>query len=349
MIADKILIFYPYEININLGGPSGFIAHNLLNKPRECFVLPQDLINNERLSIFLKRYLFNKIDKTKHISRFIFKETKAKNYKYIFFHDCETLEHCRDLISNDQIVILQSHSPELPSEEVLAKGCDESFVNFVAKAEKNSFDRADIIVFPNENCVPLYEQLTFDKSKLKYILSGAKEPKDLRKYPIDHSKINLLYIGRRNDIKGFDIVLNSFNGALKYRDDLNLILIGGGNKIETKNIYDLGFSSSPLNWYNSVDYVINANRKSYFDLSVIEALSTNVKMIVADNFGHEYYRNKTSNILTFNSLEEGTLEEILLNKLDNKKSNNENFILYQNELTDKKYFERFIEFTKEII
>ena len=34
MISDKVLILFPYEININNGGPSGFLAHNLLDKPR---------------------------------------------------------------------------------------------------------------------------------------------------------------------------------------------------------------------------------------------------------------------------------------------------------------------------
>ncbi len=44
MIEDKVLILFPYEININNGGPSGFLAHNLLDKPRDCFVLSQDII-----------------------------------------------------------------------------------------------------------------------------------------------------------------------------------------------------------------------------------------------------------------------------------------------------------------
>ncbi|MFV0222425.1 hypothetical protein OBK16_08260 [Empedobacter falsenii] len=348
MRTDKILIFYPYDININLGGPSGFIAHNLLNKSREDFVLSQDLINHSRLSVFLKKYLFNKFNKSKHISEYVFNEINAKNYKYIFFHDCETLEHCKNLISHNQVVILQSHSPELPSEEVIAKESSKEFVDFVVRAEKYSFERADIIIFPNEFCIPLYDTLNYDKSKIKYILSGAKKIEDLRKYPLDQSKINLLYIGRRNRIKGFDIVMDSFKKLTKYRDDVNLLLIGGGEQIKERNVYDLGFSSTPLNWYYSVDYVVNANRKSYFDLSVIEALSTNVKMILADNYGHEYYKRKSSDILSFDSSDINNLNNILLNKLEKGNQTNENMYLYNNELSDIKYFERFVKFKKEI-
>src|SRR5690606_18643826 len=139
---------------------------------------------------------------------------------------------------------------------------------------------------------------TFDENKIKYILSGAQSQKDLRAYPLDNSKINLLYIGRRNNIKGFDRVMEAFQQASSIRNDINLILIGAGSKIEGKNIYDIGFSNTPQNWYNSVDYVINANRKSYFDLSVIEALSANAKIILDANFGHKFYLNKSSDILT---------------------------------------------------
>lgn len=53
---------------------------------------------------------------------------------------------------------------------------------------------------------------------------------------IDNSKINLMFIGRRNKIKGFDILINTFNEISQYRDDLNLILIGSGEKVVLKTL-----------------------------------------------------------------------------------------------------------------
>ena len=64
MISDKVLILFPYEININNGGPSGFLAHNLLDKPRDCFVLSQDIIKThlekitKKIDYIIKRILF---------------------------------------------------------------------------------------------------------------------------------------------------------------------------------------------------------------------------------------------------------------------------------------------------
>jgi glycosyltransferase involved in cell wall biosynthesis len=349
MITDKILIFYTQSINLNLGGPSGFIAQNLIDKEKSFYVFPYQLFSEKKLTTFLKLFLKNKFNFKDHMSAFIFKEIKAYNYKYIYFHDCETFEYCKHLISPKQTVILQSHSPELPSTEAQASNMSPHFVDFLKKAEKNSFERADIIIFPHKDCVPLYESLKFDKSKIRYILSGAKSTSDLRKYPLEKDKINLLYIGRRNKIKGFDIVLESFKNVVKKRNDINLIIVGNGVKIESDQLFDIGTTNNPLNWYYSVDYVINSNRQSYFDLSVIEAVSTGTPIILANNFGHNYYKDKSSGIITFNSNNQEELEDILLNTIKKEQEkNSENINLYNDELSDIKYYERFKQFFESL-
>ncbi|WP_314242395.1 glycosyltransferase [Empedobacter tilapiae] len=343
MITDKILIFFPNKPNINAGGPSGFIAQNLLDKDKSFYVFPFQLFSEKRLSTFLKMYLNKKSNKNINFSSFIFKEIKAYNYKYIFFHDCETFEYCKHLIRPNQTVILQSHSPELPSIEAQTSHRNsEEVINLLKNAEKNSFERADIIIFPHKDCVPLYESLNFDKSKIRYILSGGKRNEELRKYPLEKDKINLLYIGRRNKIKGFDIVLESFKKVQKKRNDINLIVVGAGEQIESDNIFDVGSTNTPHNWYYNADYVINANRQSYFDLSVIEVLSTGTPLILANNYGHNYYKDKSSGIITFDSNNAVELEDIFLNKIiKNQSKSIENINLYNEELSDFKYYERF--------
>jgi glycosyltransferase involved in cell wall biosynthesis len=342
MITNKILIFYTQPINLNLGGPSGFLAQNLIDKDKSFYIFPFQLFSEKKLLTFLKLYLKKRFNKKYNMPAFIFNEINAHRYKYIFFHDCETFEYCKHLISPNQTVILQSHSPELPSTEAKASNLPTEFVKFLERAEKNSFERADIIIFPNEDCVPLYESLNFDKNKIQYILSGGKTDSQLKKYPLEKDKINLLYIGRRNKIKGFDIVLESFKKAQKKRKDINLIIVGNGEQIKSENIYDIGATNTPLNWYYSVDYIINANRQSYFDLSVIEALSTGTHLILANNYGHNYYQDKSSGIINFNSNDNEALENILLNKIDkNPKKNMDNLNLYHNELSDIKYYNRF--------
>ena len=368
MISDKVLILFPYEININNGGPSGFLAHNLLDKPRDCFVLSQDIIKThpekitKKIDYIIKRILFlwknrgkdKRKLKEEFFYKYYFEKLEAKNYKYIFFHETIHFERFRKYISENQVIILQSHSPEIPSVEYRNWApLNTEEISFREKAEKEAFKRADIIVFPNEGCVSIYETLITDRSKIKYILSGAKKDYNndgKNSYELPEDKINLMYIGRRNKIKGFDIVLETFRKAREKRKDINLVIIGNGEKINEEGITDIGFSKNPIGWYNSADYLINANRQSYFDLSLIEALITGIPIIMADNFGHGYYKGKSSLIKTFDVDSPDELYEILtgnLEKRDYRKT--ENMELYEKNLTDGCYYERFKKFVREII
>lgn len=222
------------------------------------------------------------------------------------------------------------------------------------KAEKNAFERADIVVFPNEGCVPLYKEVITANNDIKFILSGAQKGYSKGDIPseniIKSDKINLMYIGRRNEIKGFDIVLNTYREVYQQRKDLNLIIIGKGEKISEDGICDIGFSNNPIGWYNSVDYLINANRQSYFDLSIIEALSTGVPIIMSDNYGHKYYENKSPLIHTYDAQNCDGLKKILLGDLQKRDfSQKYNQDFYLNNLTDEHYHKRFKEFALSLI
>lgn len=352
MINDKILIFAPYKYDINGGGPSGFIAHNLVNKPNDFFVLSHSISDSfmERL----QRKIYSIISKEEYFS-FYYRMLNAHRYKFVYFHDCLRLQHCLKWIPKNQIVILQSHCPELPSQEYQSAFPEKTEdINFFKKAEKNAFERADIVIFPNEGCVPLYKEVITPNNEIKFILSGAKQGYSKGNIPseniIKNDKINLMYIGRRNEIKGFDIVLNTYRDVCQERKDLNLILVGEGKKIEEEGICDIGFSNNPIGWYNSVDYLINANRQSYFDLSIIEALSTGVPIIMSDNYGHKYYENKSPLIHTYDALNSNGLKKILLGDLQKRnfsQKDNQNF--YLNNLTDEHYYNRFKEFALTLI
>lgn len=353
MIKDKIMILAPYRYDINSGGPAGFIAHNLHNKIHENYALSEDFINENLIFKVKRKLLIN--SSIKNYMKYYFGKVNAHKYKYIYFHDAFTFEYCKDLISNKQVVIFQPHSPERLYQEVQATNSNDLEKVRIAKmAEENAFLRADILVFPNDGCLSIYQELINGNQQIEYILSGAQKKYgklvDTTKL-IDNSKINLMFIGRRNKIKGFDILINTFNEISQYRDDLNLILIGSGEKVVHKNIIDIGFSDNPIGWYNSVDYLVNVNRQSYFDLSIIEALSTGVPIIMSHNNGHNYYKDKSSLIRTYDINEDGKLFEILMslnNKRDYSNKQNPNMFLYENKLSDLHCHRRFENFFQKL-
>lgn len=363
MIDDKILIFFPRMANINAGGPAGFLAHNLQDKPREVFILAEDLFVPynfmNKLFYRVRRFMDRLETKTGNHKEFFkirdyFYRIKASKYKYIFFHEDVDFYCVQDLINEQQVVIFQPHCPQLHSEEYADYAPNDiEKIEMIKHAERAVFERANIVVLPNEGCKSIYQSLYTSQNIFYYLLSGAKssynDSQQRVVLPTSRETINLMYIGRRNNIKGFDIVLDAFRKARKIKNNLHLFIVGSGEKIEEEGITDIGFSSQPLSWYHSVDYLLNANRQSYFDLSIIEALSTGVPVIMSHNFGHEYYYQKSSLIQTYDVQQKDALYNILIGDLKKRDYNNqENTLLYLNELTDEHYYDRFKKFYENV-
>lgn len=357
-MINKILIFFPHDININAGGPVGFLAHTLQDKPKDFFEISCELDAKKNIfqkSTFKIARFWNSLTHKRAFHKAYFKAQEhfkkihAQQYKYIYFHNDIDFFYVKDLILDEQCVIFQPHSPELHSEEFKAYDSDDiQMYNHIQQAEKSVFERADIIVLPNPECKPIYQSLYTSRNKFYYILSGAKSnyhTKNQERYELDTNMINLMYIGRRNIVKGFDIVLESFKKARIHRKDIQLFVIGSGDKINEDGIIDVGFSDNPIAWYNSADYLINANRQSYFDLSIIEAISTGIPIIMSDNLGHQYYRGKSKLITTYDINQNDALYHIFMSNLKKRVTGQQdNIRLYQSELTDNHYFERFRKF-----
>jgi glycosyltransferase involved in cell wall biosynthesis len=346
MKSDKVLIFSVYDCNLTDGGPSGFLAHNLIGERSSNYVISTDIsksllasqTNTDRIISKAKKvFIDRKIHSNKTLilksnycqwylsARQNFSHINAEKYKFIYFHDVWTLYFCLDLLNENQVVILQSHCPQLPSEEVASnpKSSLEDF-DMTCKCEIKSFARANIIIFPNSKSASIYNSLIQKNSQIEYLLSGAKEKKDLRILPLKEDTINFLYIGRRNNIKGFDIILKGFKDAYKQRKDINLIVAGSGEYLHEDGVYDIGFTTSPHNWIFSCDYVLNCNRQSYFDLSVLETLSIGTPIILTTSFGHQQFLSDNSlGIISLPEASEKALEHALCSKEIRKRTFNQ--------------------------
>lgn len=319
MINDKVLIFCDYPIKENEGGPIGYFNKCIYNNTPENVVLLKELISKikyvslKKKIQFRKDYIFKRLKGKNYFDSSLpnkFIKIDASNFKFLYFHSIYDLSDVLHLIKDDQIVILQSHSPELPSIERKNYGFND--YKKIAYLEKIGFERANYLIFPNEYCLSIYEKLIKPQNKIKYITTGIKPLLNLTDFPIDDAKINILFIGRRNEVKGFHFLIENFCKALKVRNDLRLFIAGNGEKITADNIYDIKSTETPFDWINSVDFVISLNKSSYFDLNIIETICVGTPLIMTTTEGHEYFKNRKG-IISVNY--ENFLETLLNTKI----------------------------------
>jgi len=340
---NRALIYTNYNLNKNSGGPIGFFYKCIYeNNPTNTDII---LLGNSKNNFFLLKiflFLFKIIFKLLRQNNVYYNlETfinfKAYKYPVLYFHDIYTFHNVRKFIRKNQKVILQSHSPVTPLEEYIDYNGKKNSKK-IKKIQDYCFKRANYIVLPNKECVSIYKKLITPKQKIEFITTGIKNIKADQNLCILDDKVNLLYIGRKIDVKGFDNLITNFNEVLKIRKDIRLFIIGSGKKIIGENIYDLGTSEIVYDWINSVDFVISNNKQSYFDLNIIETIALGTPLIMTTTEGHEFFKNRKGII----SYEFNTLSNVLKNSnLITKKfkqDNKENLInFYTEELNDVNY------------
>lgn len=376
--STKPLIFSIYNCRINDGGPSGFLAHNLLGAQSSSYAVSQEIVVNaykrSRLMRLIRRFacicdhFYSLHPDAKVISksgysgwfrsaRKHFLRLGAHRQRYIFFHDVWSLYFCADLLSNGQLVILQSHCPELPSEEVKARDSSSVVDHAVTlRAQAWAFSRANHIVFPNEHAVSPYLTLVSNKARIHYIASGSADMNicdNSCAIPLDPSSINFLFIGRRNSVKGYDYVLSAFIEARACRKDIRLFVAGSGNKERIDGVVDLGLVPNPIQWMKSCDYVINFNRQSYFDLSLLEALSVGAPLILACTGGHKVFESlDTPGIIKIPKCDSSALARVfqsdaVVRRVDNEYATQSNRLLYESAYKAEDYRKRLVRYFDE--
>jgi glycosyltransferase involved in cell wall biosynthesis len=344
MISNKVLFFCNYPIVQNAGGPVGYFNKCIINNNPKNTILSNDIsIKNvtlkDRINIHYERFFNKKSEFLPHAnSQNLFIKKKVCNYKLIYFHDIFSLYNVLHLLNNKQIVVLQSHTPELPSREAFNDGVSKEKYNKIKEIEIKAFNRANYIVLPNIECKIIYNQILNKNNKILELTTGIKKVEELSKFPICNKSINLLYIGRRNSIKGFDFLINEFKEICKFRKDLNLFIAGDGEKVVHEKIFDIGKTDKAYDWINSVDFVISLNKTSYFDLNIIETISIGTPLIMTTTEGHTFFKNKKGII----DVNYENFKEVILNSNDIskefKKENKQNLLdFHKNELSDSIY------------
>lgn len=112
---------------------------------------------------------------------------------------------------------------------------------------------------------------------------------NIEKITIDSSKVNFLYVGRLEKIKGPDILLNAIRILQKSRKDFELHIIGDGNmrkalelnKPGNVHFYGIVSTNKIAGFMAKCDYLVIPSRNESLPLVLLEAAKMNLPVIAS--------------------------------------------------------------------
>lgn len=220
-------------------------------------------------------------------------------------------------------LLLTSHSPEAPSIELtnayLERGFSKQrlarFTKACQEAERLAFEISDILVFPCKEAMEPYIQTIdgFDElikgKDIRFIPTGTigLTPNTTRelartKFNITDEKKAICFIGRHSEVKGYKFLVEASSEVLQRRQDI-LFLVAGKvtGQFEPPNSTrwrELGWIN-PAELLLAADLFVLPNKRTYFDLVLIEALSIGIPILASATGGNKNVFDKTKAITLY--------------------------------------------------
>ena len=223
----------------------------------------------------------------------------------------------------DVKLILTSHTPEPVIDQLFkASGYGAFLANhpkfrdYLLTREIEAFDLCDRIMFPVKQAREPYIEASslyseaFKRldSKFFYIptaLYSVDKVQDcdnvLDEYNIPHNSLRVCYIGRHNQIKGYDFLQKA--AKFIWKEESNVYFIIGGKQEPLKGLEDerwieLGWVNTPK-LLNEIDVFILPNKHTYFDLILLEVLRQGTPVILSRTGGNKWFEGKNVSGLKF--------------------------------------------------
>lgn len=330
---------------------------------------------------YYKNYIkfLNDIDNI-YIQDEVLEKIKNENIKTIHCHFVVDALKVINTLKKENIkdtkVILTSHMPEAPALEnynlLKEMGYSEDKAQKFKQAweyiQKRAFCESDILIFPSKEAMePYYDTIPEFKDWIKnkdvrFFQTGAKQlettktKEELKKeYNIPNDKKVVVYIGRHIEVKGYDVLVDAGKKLLSKRQDV-IFMIGGKQNVlinppQDTNWKELGWVN-PAELLKVADVFVLPNKRTYFDLILLEVMSTGTPVIASETGGNKSVQNLTKSLILYNATSDG-----LVNKLDaflnlSKEETNElskNILdAYYKYYTPEHFAQRYLDLIQEI-
>ena len=297
-------------------------------------------------------------------------------YDIIHFHEPLVMYNVKDSLENYKgIVVLTSHSPKVGYQEIINRipkdeyNSDKEKYNKIEEIDKYAFERADYIVFPCEeaeepyfNTWKYYEKVKENKKdKYKYIPTGIEKVKikytreEIRKrYNIPENAFVVSYIGRHNEIKGYDFLKKVGEELIKKYENIYFLIAGKEEPLKGINNprwIEAGWTKDAKDIVNAADLFILPNKETYFDLVLLEVMSLGKVIVLSNTGGNKYFKKFNSNgLLYFDKEDKEKAIEQIEKVMNNREliDKNDNRSIFENNFTIGKFSNNYKKMMEEI-
>lgn len=383
----KILVYINKNQLKDCGGPIGY-CNAIYKKSIECHTKDIEFLdfqikeNKNFLYKLLKKikilrvfkrtlyYLNLMNNKRKHFS-----QIDLNKYDAIHFHFTEDVYAVRDsLMDFKGKIILTSHSPTVASKEYTSdfSAFEKLLFGWVYKKliimDRYAFKKADYVIFPcEESMEPYFEDWDefkniINKKRLFYLETGiypkivySSIEETRRKYNIPTDAFVISYVGRHNTIKGYDILKKMGENILKKYKNVYFLIAGKEiplKGIKHNNWIEVGWTDTPQDIINASNLFILPNKKTYFDLILLEVISIGKCVLFSYTGGNKYiYKLNTGGMFKYDTLEDANKELDRIIKEDITKINQLgklNYDIFNQRFNQEKFYENYLKIMNDI-
>lgn len=252
------------------------------------------------------------------------------DYDIIHFHSCKHMYEIRNSLSKYKgKVVLTSHSPRVSYQELIGMltSWEQKHMHWYYKKmirfDEFAFDRADYIIFPCPeaeepyyNTWPYFKVIKEKKAQnFRYLLTGTYQCKAkiekseiLKRYNIPENSFVISYVGRHNEVKGFDNLKSLGEKILPQFDNVYFLIAGEESPIKGlvhPRWIEIGWTNDPHSIIAASDLFILPNKETYFDLIMIEVLSLGRIVLASNTGGNKYFKKyRHRGVMCYDNLDE---------------------------------------------
>jgi glycosyltransferase involved in cell wall biosynthesis len=236
-------------------------------------------------------------------------------------------------------VLLTSHAPDRPSLSVynMLSDFERKYMHWFYKKmfdmDEYAFKRADYIIFPCPEAEepylhnwPSYKNFRKNNdAKYRYFLTGinkcsAKTSSDdvRNKFNIPKEAFVICYVGRHNEIKGYDL-LKDIGSKLLEQENIYFLIAGKEEPMQGlkhPRWIEIGWTNDPHSLINASDIFLLPNKETYFDLVMLEILSLGTIVLASHTGGNKYFEKLQPNgVIQFLGKEDAVKKVLELKKM----------------------------------